>query len=212
MDQRALRTRERLRDALLTLMLEKGYDAINVQDITDRAGLGRATFYLHYKDKDEALFAMVEDLYNDLSARIEAQVTVYAEQAPPPIQLVFEHAVENKELYQAILSGTGKTAVLNRTRDYIVTMMVKSIQSVASHPKIPLEVTAVYLAGAQMQMIGWWLENNMPYTIDEMVAMYQQLTIQGVVAMLGIEKPLWRTDRSVAAAPLSQATATGIDD
>jgi hypothetical protein len=128
--------------------------------------------------------------------RIEAQLAKYGEHVRPPIQLVFEHAVENKELYQAILSGTGKTAVLNRTRDYIVAMMIKGMQTVASHPQIPLEVTAVYLAGAQMQLIGWWLENDMPYSIEEMVLMYQQLTMQGVVAMLGVEKPLWRVEGS----------------
>lgn len=189
MDRRTLRSRQLLRNSLITLMLEKEYEAINVQDITDRADLGRATFYLHYKDKDELLLSMLEGLYDELVTRIENQI-IKDNFSTPPIQLVFEHAAENKDLYKVVLSGAGKTTVLTRTRDYIVALLVKLMSTLGNQPQIPLEVTAVYLAGAQMHMIGWWLENEMPYTIDEMVRMYQQLTLYGVVAMLGISDPL----------------------
>jgi AcrR family transcriptional regulator len=56
-DRRRVRTRQMLRNALLELIDEKGYESVTVQEITDRADLGRATFYLHFKDKDELLVA-----------------------------------------------------------------------------------------------------------------------------------------------------------
>lgn len=49
LDRRVRRTRRALQDSLTSLILEKGYDAVTVEDITDRADLGRTTFYLHYK-------------------------------------------------------------------------------------------------------------------------------------------------------------------
>lgn len=55
LDRRVRRTRRALQDSLTSLILEKGYDAVTVEDITDRADLGRTTFYLHYKDKEELL-------------------------------------------------------------------------------------------------------------------------------------------------------------
>jgi len=58
-DRRVIRTRKLLQDALLQLILEQGYDSIRVQDITDKANLGRATFYVHYADKAALLFAAI---------------------------------------------------------------------------------------------------------------------------------------------------------
>ena len=52
-DRRIQRTRQSLRTALLTLIKEKGYDAISIEEITERANVGRATFYLHYKNKED---------------------------------------------------------------------------------------------------------------------------------------------------------------
>src|SRR5690349_11429109 len=65
-DPRVIRTRQMLRDALIALILERGYDAISIQDITDKAGLRRATFYLHYKDKDELLFTVLRESFDHL--------------------------------------------------------------------------------------------------------------------------------------------------
>jgi AcrR family transcriptional regulator len=206
MDRRTIRSRQLLRDSLVTLMLEKEYEAISVQDITDRADLGRATFYLHYKDKDDLVISMLEALYDELVNRIETQIAIH-NFSTPPIQLVFEHAAENKDLYRVVLSGAGKTAVLTRTRDYMVTLLVKFMKTLGNAPQIPLEVTAVYLAGAQMHLIGWWLEHNMPYPIDEMVKMYQGLTMYGVVAMLGITEPLRHDEEILNCETISQSAA-----
>ena len=65
-DRRIVRTRQLLRDSLMSLILEKGYEAVTVQHITDQANLGRATFYLHYKDKEELLVISLESLFDEL--------------------------------------------------------------------------------------------------------------------------------------------------
>ncbi len=65
-DRRVQRTQALLQDALLALIEEKGYAAITVQDILDRANLGRSTFYMHYRDKDDLLvsgFEQLKDLF-----------------------------------------------------------------------------------------------------------------------------------------------------
>jgi AcrR family transcriptional regulator len=62
LDRRIQRTRQLLRNALFALIIERGYESIAIQDITERANLGRATFYLHYQDKEELLKASVKAL------------------------------------------------------------------------------------------------------------------------------------------------------
>lgn len=61
-DRRVRRTRRALHDALLTLMTEKSFDAVTVQDIIDRADVGRSTFYSHFTDKRDLLDSGFEDL------------------------------------------------------------------------------------------------------------------------------------------------------
>ena len=60
-DRRIVRTRNALGDAMVALMLEKEFDEITVQQVLDRAGVGRATFYTHYRDKDDLFLSDVEE-------------------------------------------------------------------------------------------------------------------------------------------------------
>lgn len=55
MDRRIRHTRDRFGDALIKLVQEKPFDTITVQDILDRADVGRSTFYVHYRDKNDLL-------------------------------------------------------------------------------------------------------------------------------------------------------------
>lgn len=69
-DRRTNRTRRLLRNALMAAILEKGYDAITIEDITERADLGRTTFYLHYKDKEDLLIESLEAITDELRAQV----------------------------------------------------------------------------------------------------------------------------------------------
>jgi AcrR family transcriptional regulator len=95
-DRRVLRTRRQLQDALMALVLEKGYDAVTIEDITERADLGRTTFYLHYKDKDELLMQSLEAVYDDLVDQIQQRtIDEWVAQGQGPWTLAFQHAAEN---------------------------------------------------------------------------------------------------------------------
>src|SRR3990172_4149344 len=75
-DRRKERTQRLLRDAFMELIVEKGYDAVTILDITERANVARPTFYLHYNDKEDLLFKMMTEVYDDLSNSVEKQTTV----------------------------------------------------------------------------------------------------------------------------------------
>ena len=69
LDRRVQRTRQLLQDALIAMVIEKGYDAVTIQDIIDRANVGRATFYAHFADKQTLLTSRLEDLRGLLTER-----------------------------------------------------------------------------------------------------------------------------------------------
>ena len=71
-DRRVRRTRRRLRAALLELILAKGYDKVTIQDVLDRADVGRATFYAHFRDKDDLLVSGAVELRESLREQMAA--------------------------------------------------------------------------------------------------------------------------------------------
>jgi len=68
-DPRILRSRRMLMDSLAKLLIKKAFEDISVQEIADEATLNRATFYLHYPDKNALLQAMTDVRFRDLLDR-----------------------------------------------------------------------------------------------------------------------------------------------
>src|SRR5579862_660329 len=69
-DKRAHRTRQRLGIALVELMQEKSIDEVSVQEVLDRAAVGRSTFYLHFNDKNDLLLSQLEMFLNTMSSML----------------------------------------------------------------------------------------------------------------------------------------------
>jgi AcrR family transcriptional regulator len=207
-DRRKNRTRGALRDALLALILEQGYDTVKVEEITERANLGRTTFYLHYRDKEELFLETIQTLVADLIDQI-SQIPISAwslgtealhhdtyssSEAGPaqPILLTFNHAAENADLYRIILRGEGATRAVQRLRSVMTQaiadffMVKEERENLTINPMVSMEVFANYLAGAWLGTITWWLEQDMPFTAEEMTRMFQKMLFHGAREVLGI--------------------------
>lgn len=182
-DRRTRRTRRLLKDALLTLILEKGYDAVTIEEITERADLGRATFYLHYKDKEDLLLKIIEAISCELISQISNT---------PPILLVFQHAAENADLYRIILRGEGAYRSTSWLQEIISDsaqnfMVMKQAQdNLEVRLNVPVEVFSNYFAGSLLGLVTWWLESNMPYPPEEMAEMFRKMFFQGARQVLGL--------------------------
>ena len=183
-DPRVIRTRRMLREALIALIVEKGYDAINILDIAERAGLRRATFYLHYHDKEALLLSMMRETLDELMQKMETlpDNSFGAEAQFAEHLMIFQHVQERANLYRAILSGRGAAQVTRDIRDYLAARIRE--ECLTDHPgaslPVPVEVLANYLAAVKLNMIIWWLEKGMPYPPEEMAAMCARLMLNGV--------------------------------
>ncbi len=197
-DRRISRTRRQLKEALFALIIEKGYDAVTIEDITTRADLGRTTFYLHYRDKEELLLELIDTISDELMeqvapirAAIELKNPLEGSNLQKAIQIVFQHAAENHQLYLIILHGEGSTRAASRVREIIAEkvsdVLSASIEARALHLEIPIEIFTHHFAGSLLGLITWWLENELPYTPHEMAEMFRQLYFQGGRKMLGID-------------------------
>ena len=178
-DRRINRTRRHLREALLALILEKGYDAVTIEDVTNRADLGRTTFYLHYRDKEELLLESIETIASDLKEQIGISNI-----SPDMVQMnenrigliavsrVFYHASEHSDLYRIILNGGAAKQVQDTIRDIITETAMEFLQQRMRNekslvPAVPLEIVASYLASSLLGLLTWWLEKGMTYSLSK---------------------------------------------
>ena len=108
-DRRILRTRDALGDALIALMREKHFHQITVQQVLDRARVGRSTFYAHYRDKDDLFLSDVEDFFEQCSSSLQRQ------DASPkrllPVKEFFTHMRDVREFYAALVKSGKLTDV-----------------------------------------------------------------------------------------------------
>jgi AcrR family transcriptional regulator len=197
-DRRVNRTRRALREAFFALILERGYEAVTVEEITNRADLGRTTFYLHYRDKEDLLMESISELVDDLIAQMsrlplgEWKTGVTSLHPSPALTLPFQHVAQNARLYRIILRGEGTYSVTRRLREIIVQAsdeMIKVIlerEQVTLHPQVPMDVFMNYLAGSWLGLVTWWLENEMPYTPEQMAIIFQKMFMRGAREVLGI--------------------------
>lgn len=185
-DRRILRTRALLRDALMSLVQERRWDSITIQDITERANVNRATFYLHYRDKDELLLHSMIDLYQELSDKHQASVRTH-----DPLDLNsfdgaedFEHVAEHAEFYRAMLSNRGSAGFIVGVIDYLHQMYRDQVivpLSDASSTRVPVDFMAAFLAGAEIGIVYWWLQRRPDLTPQEMARMQHELATHGLL-------------------------------
>lgn len=190
-DRRVNRTRRLLREALTALILEKGYDAVTIEDITRRADLGRTTFYLHYRDKEHLFLESIEQSADELARQIsqiplEMQFNQSNEGTSLPVALVFEHAAQNADLYRAMLRSEGSIKATSRLRELAAHYALEFTQrwfeyrQPSLQPRIPLELMAQFFAASLLGMLIWWLEAGMPYSPQEMARYLRQLVLHGI--------------------------------
>lgn len=185
-DRRKQRTRQLLRDSLIALILEKGYDAVTVQDITDRANLGRATFYLHYKDKDELLLSMMDDIQQDIMERTMPIVngSLFLLDGRPPSLLAFQHAEEHADFYRAMLGEGGLAGVFTRYRKSGAARVQTQLEPHLGESDVPIEILSHYLMGGLDALLAWWLENDRPYSAEYMADVFHQLVMMGFLGVM----------------------------
>ncbi len=178
-ERRRLQTRQLLIQTALRLILEKGYDAISIQDITDRADLGRGTFYIHFKDKEDVVWTAFRDLFQGFEQ--EAHRSLDPNQ--PQVEYygflnIFRHADKNRDLYRVMVGRQGSALLTARAQDFLAEVFLYDARHASAPARagevnfnLPEEFEAQLLTGVVSRLLHWWLETPGRYTAEEMAAM-----------------------------------------
>jgi AcrR family transcriptional regulator len=185
-DRRVDRTITALRTALIGLIQEKHYDSITVQDIIDRANVGRSTFYTHFRDKEDVLVGDWKRFLDMMVGFIDFDKAASGRFVP--IRELMLHLKEYHSLYRA-LAKSGKSERLFTVGVAYLTERIeaKIAPAIARKPapSVPPGICSYYLAIQIFAFLRWWLDQNMPYSPEEMDKMFHELIGPGITKALG---------------------------
>ena len=206
-DRRIQRTRQSLHKALLELIEKKGYDSISIEEITERANVARATFYLHYKDKEDLLLEEFREMANEkvqVLSEIPFSAWLQSQDEPgearekrpaPPLLILFEHIYENSKLYYILLKSERSSRIIERIRKIATEAIVQFVETKAKtdpipmHFTVPVEFFAAFFSGALLSTVDWWMEEEMQHTPQEMTHLFQRMFFQGARNAVDLTPP-----------------------
>jgi AcrR family transcriptional regulator len=174
------RTISALRTALIELMHEKHYDSITVQDIIDRANVGRSTFYSHFRDKEDLLIGDWKRFFEMIAFHVDLNTGKNGRVAP--IEPIMMHIKDMHSLYRA-LERSGKTdRLFSVGTDYLAQKLEEKIRATVDVSKMSVspEFSAHLLSLQIFGTLKWWLDRNMSTTSAEMGRMFQEVVGPGV--------------------------------
>lgn len=182
-DKRIDKTRRALTNALIALTLEKGYDALTVRDISERANIGYATFFRHFSDKDALLEDVLEGTLSDFLRLIQPVIN----DPERTVTLVFEHVRQNPNPVRVLLRTRNVSPLMPRIFAFSSQAMLETL---TPNPKslIPAEVAAHHMIVSILELIEWWLEHEMPYPPERMGKIVNALIMQPTRKLAFLEK------------------------
>jgi AcrR family transcriptional regulator len=188
-DRRTLRTRDALSDALVELMHERPFKSITVQDVLERAGVGRSTFYTHYRDKDDLFISDVEEFWEMMSSILDRSGENSMRVAP--VRELFSHIADVKVFRDALVAAGKLHDVMEVGQGQFARAIEKRLVKLTSgQGTVPaqLSATAHALAGALFSSMMWWIDRDMPASPEEMDEAFHRLVWSGVNASAKISQ------------------------
>jgi AcrR family transcriptional regulator len=172
-DRRVQRTQRSLREAMLSLLLERSWDEITVRHICERADIGRSTFYTRYDNKEQLLASGLDDLRVTLQERARAS----GASKPPPMAFLrglIEHAHEQRQLFRTIVGRRSAHLVQLRFKEMVL-RLVKDEFAAYGGSAWERAGAAHFIAGALVETLGWWSESSSKHGPDEFEAFFLRL-------------------------------------
>jgi AcrR family transcriptional regulator len=181
-DRRVLRTRNALGDSLVALLQERDFEQITVQDVLDRAGVGRSTFYVHYRDKNDLFLSDVEDFFEMCSSLLSRH------NARPerllPVQQVFTHIREMREFYAAVVRSGKINDVEVLGRGFFARSIEERLQAAGlKMESVQRSAKAHALAGSFFSLLNWWVDKGMKADPKEMDTLFHQMAWKGLASV-----------------------------
>jgi len=189
-DRRVQRTHQLLQGALMSLIREKGFEALTVREIIDRANVGRATFYAHFDNKEDLLLSGLEELRASLKERQRQAFsggTRNDERAFAFSREMFAHAAEHRDVYEPMVGKQSGAVVQQLIHKMLVDLVRDDLKALASgrdSASTPTEAVVQFVAGGLFGLLTWWVHKRMRLSVEEVNTLFRRLAIPATNAAL----------------------------
>lgn len=189
-DRRIQRTRQLLQGALLSLIQEKGFESLSVQDIIDRANVGRATFYAHFQNKEDLLASGIDGLRASLKERQRqalSQARSNDERLFAFSHELFLHANQHRDLFAAMVGKRSGAVVQQLIHKMLVDLTREEVKVIASQGdarEMPIEAVVQFVAGGLFGLLMWWGNGKMRLSVEDVNTRFRRLAIPALKAAL----------------------------
>jgi len=185
------KTRKALKEALTDLILEKGYEEVTVQDVIDRADVGRSTFYAHFVDKDDLLMAILADL--DVPSP-DASSWKADDPAFGWTLALFRHFGSGRRLFKAVASSQSGALARRETTQRLEELARAELSRLKAARRLDafrLELMVRFLVGTFIGFMDWWMrEENDHLPAEQVDHAFRSLVLPGVASVLELDLEL----------------------
>lgn len=178
-DARTQRTYRALSGALVDLMQTREFDSIRVQDLLDRAGVGRATFYTHFRNKDDFLLTDLERMLGALEQHFER--TAGASNRLAPLAELLEHLASARTFAVAIERSGKMEVVYDIMSGHFARIIERRLKARGVSPTgLPPAAAARVLGAMAMELAKWWFGRETTLSARDMDARFHELVWSGL--------------------------------
>ncbi|HEX3282547.1 MAG TPA: TetR/AcrR family transcriptional regulator [Pyrinomonadaceae bacterium] len=183
-DRRTNRTRRSLSEALVGLIKEKRFDDITVQNVIERADVGRSTFYSHFRDKEDLFQRDWERFLDDFANAIDWKKA--GSGSFIPVAYLFQHLQEYQQFYRGLVRSRKAEAVFKSGAAYLAQLIENSLTKLITDRAavLPIPIVANYLATELFALLKWWLDQGMSYSPQQMDHIFHELVTPVVTKVL----------------------------
>jgi AcrR family transcriptional regulator len=178
-ERRRQKTRQALREAAAALVVEKGYDAVTIQDITERADVGLGTFYLHFKNKEEIIWTVIRETFEEAERASRQWLAAMPLEQRDYLNFVgfFQYIGQTGGVLRAVAVGRSSAILTEFIADYMAQRATQRLDEADPFAEldVPVEVAAQFMTGALMRLVRWWGETPNEYTAEQMAAMFYKM-------------------------------------
>ena len=171
-DARVARTRDRLGDALIALLLAKPFDEITVEEVLTRAGVSRSTFYAHYRDKNDLFLSDVDDFFAQMSTLLARRGDLSPRVAP--VAELFSHVADSPHFHRVVAASGRMHDVTELGQAHFARTIEERLARgprAGAMPKGERTALACALAGALFSLLFSWIRQGAtvaPKKMDEL--------------------------------------------
>jgi AcrR family transcriptional regulator len=189
-DPRSIRTREQLRQALMSLAAEKNFASLTIQDVTDLAGLNRTTFYLHYGGLHELLEDCARTLFAQMRTEIYANKVIgdvrNTVTLTPFVESVFRHLEQHEKFYRAMLGRQGDPLFRGLFQELLLDLIFEPIarQTQGDFSDPQLEMNIRFFNAGFTGLASWWLEKGKPIPIEQASLQFTRDILPGYLRLM----------------------------